>query len=168
LGHEISGFGTAYVRYQVIFRTNVRAFRTVQKTLGEQDTYFAPSCIGRGLRRLSTPRGAGWEPITSLGISRAKKSHCWSGCWGCCGCVEALSTAAQQDTWPQPNRGLPAKWVSKPPDERLTCVESRPLKSYSLRLQSHGLGHSIGHLLDGYRSRDSQATSSSTGPSGAS
>ena len=55
-------------------------------------------------------------------ILRAKKSHSWSGCRGCCCCVEALSTSADQDTWPQPNRGLPAKWVSKPPDEHPTCV----------------------------------------------
>ena len=40
----------------------------------EQDTNFAHSCTFEGLRRLSPPRGAGWEP-ENIRIFRAKKSQ---------------------------------------------------------------------------------------------
>jgi hypothetical protein len=48
--------------------------------IGETD--FASDCTSRGRRRLSPPRGAGWEPVNTFapGICRAKKSHTSQHC----------------------------------------------------------------------------------------
>lgn len=48
--------------------------------IGQAD--FENDCRVRGRRRLSPPRGAGWEPANALpdGISRAEKSHTSQHC----------------------------------------------------------------------------------------
>jgi hypothetical protein len=47
--------------------------------------------------------------------------------WYCVVAAEALFTSVRAAALPQWNRGLPANWVSKPPDEQLSVSKADPL-----------------------------------------
>lgn len=78
------------------------------------------------------PRGAGWNPeniSTRTSILRAKRVML-ELLWCCVVVVEAFASLSRSSkALPQWNRGLPANWVLKPPDDRSTCVENKASQS---------------------------------------